>query len=477
MDDYESLDATGLAALVRQGKATPRELVDEALARIEARNPALNAVVFVAADEARRAAEGPLPDGPFKGAPFLIKDLHTPVTGWPMSNGSRFGGRPIMGEDDDYVARCRAAGLILIGKTNTPEYGIGGTTEGQALGTCRSPWNTDHSSGGSSGGAGAAVAARILPMAHATDGLGSIRIPAACCGLVGMKPTRERTPSWRRRLIVNANTIGHVVSRSVRDSAAMLDWTGAPRANTPFAQPPQARPYTEEITIKPGRLKIVWSAQTPSGVEVHPDVAHVLEETVAMLAGLGHDVFERAIAMDWRAFYRAINIAGAGDFAKNMRREIEDVGAEPAEGDLEPMTKAIWAAAKRVTAEEAYEAAATAKALCWSITEQWRDFDVFLCPVMITPPPEIGFLDPKTVAPKELNKRQGRVFGFTPPFNFTGQPSLSLPLGMSRTGLPIGMMFTGRYADEATLYRLAAQLEAHAPWADRRPAMLSAQAA
>ncbi|MBI1188806.1 MAG: amidase, partial [Alphaproteobacteria bacterium] len=463
-------------ALVRQGKATPRELVEEALTRIASRNPPLNAVVHVAPEEARRVSEGPLPEGPFRGVPFLIKDLHAPVRGWPMSNGSRFGASRVMDEDDEYVARCRAAGLVILGKTNTPEYGIGGTTEGQALGTCRSPWNTNHSSGGSSGGAAAAVAARITPMAHATDGLGSIRIPAACCGLVGMKPTRDRTPSWRRRIIVNANTIGHVVSRSVRDSAAMLDWMGAARSEAPFALPGQARPYTDEIAEKPGRLKIAWSAQTPSGVDLHPDVEKTLEETGAMLTSLGHDVFERAIEMDWRAFYRAINAAGAGDFAKNMQREIEDVGAEPGEGDLEPMTRAIWASSKRLSAGEAFDAAATAKALCWAITEQWRDFDVFLCPVMITPPPELGFLDPKTVPPKELNKRQGRVFGFTPPFNFTGQPSVSLPLGMSKAGLPIGMMFTGRYADEATLFRLAAQLEAHAPWGERRPSLI-AQAA
>jgi amidase len=180
--------------------------------------------------------------------------------------------------------------------------------------------------------------------------------------------------------------------------------------------------------------------------------------------------------MDWRAFYRAINLAGAGEFAKNLQREIDDVGAEPGESDIEPMTRAIWESAKRTTAAQAYEGAAAAKAMCWRITEQWADFDVFLCPVMITPPPEIGLLDPKTVPPKELNKRQGRVFGFTPPFNFTGQPSLSLPLGMSKTGLPIGMMFTGRYADEATLYRLAAQLESAAPWAERTPPLLSAAA-
>ncbi|MGE0047223.1 MAG: amidase [Hyphomonadaceae bacterium] len=468
MQDYDRQDAIGLAELVAQKKATPRELVDEAIARIEAVNPIINAVVYLAAVEARRVSEGPLPDGPFKGVPFMIKDLFYPVRGWPMSNGSNLSKGRISEEDAEYVARCREAGLVLLGKTNTPEYGIGGTTEGAALGDCRNPWNPAYSSGGSSGGAAAAVAAGILPMAHATDGLGSIRIPASNCGLVGMKPTRDRNPSWRKRITYNANTVGHVVSRTVRDSAAMLDFTGRPHVNAPFASPAKERPYAEEIKTKPGRLKIAFSGETPSGVEMHPDVARTLEETVSLLRAEGHDVFERPLEMDWRAFYRAINTAGAGDFAKNCAREIAEIGREPGEHDYEPVTRAIWEASKRATAQQVYEAGTTAKEMCWRLTEQWADFDIFLSPVMITPPPRLGFLDPKTVDPREHNKRQGKTFGYTPPMNFTGQPAVSLPLGMSSEGLPIGMMFAGRYADEATLFRLAAQLEAAAPWSERR---------
>jgi amidase len=279
-----------------------------------------------------------------------------------------------------------------------------------------------------------------------------------------MKPTRDRNPSWRERIIFNGNVCSHVVARSVRDSAAMLDWTGRPEPNAPFAHPAKERPYTEEIAAKPGALRIAWSGATPSGADMHPDVARVLLETVSLLERLGHETIERPIDMDWRAFYRAINVAGAGDFSKNIAREIALNGCEPGEDDFEPITRALWRSSKAVSAEQAYEAATTAKELCWRITEQWAEFDVFLSPVMITPPPKIGYLDPKTLDPKEHNRRQAATFGYTPPFNFTGQPSMSLPLGQSRDGLPIGMMFTGRYADEATLFQLAAQIEAAAGW-------------
>jgi amidase len=248
----------------------------------------------------------------------------------------------------------------------------------------------------------------------------------------------------------------------------MLDWTGWPQEGEPFAAPAKERPYTEEVAESPGALRIAWSGQAPSGIELGADVAQVLLETVDLVHGLGHETIERPLEMDWRAFYRAINTAGAGDFAKGVAREIALVGREPAERDFEPITRALWEGSKRVSAEQAYEAASTAKELCWRLVEQWADFDVFLSPVMITPPPKLGFLDPKTLDPKEHNKRQRETFGFTPPANFTGQPSISLPLGMSGDGLPIGMMFTGRYADEATLFRLAAQIEAAQPWAQRR---------
>ncbi|HEX7775540.1 MAG TPA: amidase family protein, partial [Parvibaculum sp.] len=241
--DYAKYDGLGLAGLVKKGEVTPLELVDAAIERAEKHNPALNAIVYKAYDEARGAAKGKLPDGPFKGVPFLIKDLGTKVKGWPRTSGSRFVGDVVDDSDSLLTTRFRDAGVIPFGKTNTPEYGITGTTESAFLGPCRSPWNTNHIAGGSSGGAASATAAGIVPLAHASDGLGSIRIPAACCGLVGMKVTRDRNPQgpddYDRAI---GFSVDHVVSRTVRDSAAMLDAIGYPEPASPYAPPPKARP-------------------------------------------------------------------------------------------------------------------------------------------------------------------------------------------------------------------------------------------
>ncbi len=246
--DYSDYDGLGLAELVARGDVSPAELVEEAIERIDRHNPALNAVVYDARDEARRVASGELPDGPFRGVPFLIKDLGCDVAGMPQTSGSRFLKDIVSESDGELTRRYRAAGVVILGKTNTPELGITGTTESAQLGPCRSPWNTDHITGGSSGGAAAATAAGIAPLAHASDGLGSIRIPAACCGLFGLKTTRERNPAGPKDA---ARAIGfavdHVVSRSVRDSAAMLDCTGYPEPASPYAPPPKLRPYMEEI--------------------------------------------------------------------------------------------------------------------------------------------------------------------------------------------------------------------------------------
>src|SRR5579862_4553154 len=271
--EYDRHDATGLAQLVRRRDVTPLELVDEAIARIERHNPKLNAVVYKAFDEARMTAKGPLPDGPFKGVPFLIKDISLPVKGWPMTNGSAYLRDHVSTHDAKLVRRYRQAGVVLLGKTNTPEFGIPGTTEGRHLGICRNPWNPDRSAGGSSGGAASAVASGMVPMAHGSDGLGSIRIPAAQCGLVGMKPTQWRNPggpddSSRAHGLV----VDHVLTRSVRDSAAMLDWTGWPEDDAPYAPLVKVRPYVEEIETSPGRLRIAFCSENPSNTPLHPDV-------------------------------------------------------------------------------------------------------------------------------------------------------------------------------------------------------------
>ena len=470
MDDYSNYDGLGLADLVARKEVSPAELVEAAIERVERHNPSLNAVVYKGYEDARKAAQGPLPDGPFKGVPFLIKDLGMPVAGWPRSSGSRFAQHMVDQADGGLTRRYREAGVIPLGKTNTPEYGITGTTEGALLGPCRNPWNPAHISGGSSGGSASAVAAGIVPMAHASDGLGSIRIPAACCGLVGLKVTRDRNlnlPDGTDYAI--GFVVDHVVTRTVRDSAAMLDATGRPEIDDPYPAPPKARPYMEEIEQSPGRLRIAWSSETASGRPIDPEIQAALERTAALLQGLGHEVVEQGMGIDYRALYTARGPVSGANFAAMMGRLIDEIGREPEPHELEPLTWAALKGGRKVTGEQALRGMQELRMLNRQTLTFFNDWDIYLSPVLGTPVPEVGFIDPVALEPRELNRRQGQVFPFTPPFNFSGQPSLSLPLEMSANGLPVGMMFTARYADEATLFRLAAQLEKEAPWQGRRP--------
>jgi amidase len=470
MDDYSNYDGLGLADLVARKEVSPAELVEAAIERVERHNPSLNAVVYKGYEDARKAAQGPLPDGPFKGVPFLIKDLGMPVAGWPRSSGSRFAQHMVDQADGGLTRRYREAGVIPLGKTNTPEYGITGTTEGALLGPCRNPWNPAHISGGSSGGSASAVAAGIVPMAHASDGLGSIRIPAACCGLVGLKVTRDRNlnlPDGTDYAI--GFVVDHVVTRTVRDSAAMLDATGRPEIDDPYPAPPKARPYMEEIEQSPGRLRIAWSSETASGRPIDPEIQAALERTAALLLGLGHEVVEQGMGIDYRALYTARGPVSGANFAAMMGRLIDEIGREPEPHELEPLTWAALKGGRKVTGEQALRGMQELRMLNRQTLTFFNDWDIYLSPVLGTPVPEVGFIDPVALEPRELNRRQGQVFPFTPPFNFSGQPSLSLPLEMSASGLPVGMMFTARYADEATLFRLAAQLEKEAPWQGRRP--------
>ena len=470
MDEYSNFDGVGLAELVSKREASPAELTEAAIARIEQHNPILNAVVFKGYEDARKAAAGNLPDGPFKGVPFLIKDLAMPVAGWPRSSGSRYTRGFVDTHDGGLTARYRASGAVLLGKSNTPEYGITGTTESGALGPCRNPWNPAHISGGSSGGAASAVAAGIVPLAHASDGLGSIRIPAACCGLVGLKVTRDRNPNLPDGYdYAFGNVVDHVVTRTVRDSAVMLDATGYAEPNAPYSAPAKDRPYADEIQRSPGKLRIAFSSETPNGRPIDPEIQSALERTAALLKALGHEVIERGLNIDYRALYASRGPASAGNFAAGMARLADELGREPEPEELEPLTWAILKAGKRQTGADVMRSLQETRMLNYKTLAAFADIDVYLCPVLGQPVPEIGYIDPNTVEPRELNKRQGRLYPFTPPFNFSGQPSMSLPLEMDTKGLPIGMMFTSKYADEATLFRLAAQLEKEAPWAGRKP--------
>jgi amidase len=467
--DYASHDAMGLAALVRDKQVTPLELLDAAIARIERHNGVLNAVVHKAYDEARATAAGALPNGPFKGVPFLIKDLGQRVAGWPRTSGSRFAAIAADADDSELVKRYRAAGVVLVGKTNTPEFGIPGVTTSAKLGPCRNPWNPDHISGGSSGGAASAVAAGMVPIAHASDGLGSIRIPAACCGLVGMKTTRDRNPNGYEdtdRAI--GFSVDHIVSRSVRDSAAMLDATGDPQPASPYAPAPKSGAFLDEVSKSPGKMRIAFSSETPTGNPVDPEVRAALEQTAATLKALGHDVREEGLGIDYRALYRAQGAVSAASFAASMKRWIERIGREPGD-DIEGLARRLYERGKEMSGQDAMWAWQQLRLMNRQILARFETWDVWLTPVMCTPAPRVDHLDTLMDDLREFDRRQAASFGFTPPFNITGQPSLSLPLAQSAGGLPIGMMFTAKYGDEASLYRLAGQLEKEMLWAARTP--------
>ncbi len=471
MRDYADYDGLGLAGLVRKGEVTARELTDAAIERIERHNPKLNAVVFKAYDEARGIASGQLPEGPFKGVPFLIKDLGVRVKNWPRTSASKFAKIEADAEDSTLITRYRQAGVVLVGKTNTPEFGIPGVTTSALLGPCRNPWNTDHISGGSSGGAASAVAAGIVPLAHASDGLGSIRIPAACCGLVGLKTTRDRNPNG----VHDADraigfSVDHVVARTVRDSAAMLDATGYPEPGSPFAWPAKERPYLDDVSRAPGKLRIAWSSETPTGNPVDTEVRAALERTAETLKGLGHDVREEGLGIDYRALYHAQGIVSAANFSAGMKRWIEIKGREPG-GDIEGLARRLYERGQAMTGQEAMWAWQQLRLMNRKILARFEQWDVWLSPVMCTPPPRVEYLDTLMDDLREFDKRQAATFGFTPPFNMTGQPSMSLPLAQSASSLPIGMMFTAKYADEATLFRLAGLLEKEMPWKERKPAV------
>ncbi len=471
-DDYPDYDGLGLAKLIADKEVSPKEVVEAAIDRIEKHNPALNAVVWKGYEDALEQAEEPVGDGPFAGVPFLIKDLDAAVGGWPRSSGSKYMMGEVPAEDSELVARYREAGLVFLGKTNTPEFGITGTTESAALGPCRNPWNTDHSSGGSSGGAASAVASGMVPLAHASDGLGSIRIPAACCGLVGMKTTRDRTPlAPNYRESSHGFVVQHVVSRSVRDSAAILDATDYADPALPSARPRKARPFMQELRVAPGPLKIAVSTATPTGKPVHEDVQKVFDKTCKLLEAQGHWVEPYDLDIDWRSFFGHQTIKSGANFRAEMLRRVAAKGREPEEHELEPLTWLGYKGVAGLPIELVAEATRALADMSADILRKLGRYDVYLTPVMTAPPAPIGHIDPVNLDPKEVSKRQGKLYPYTAQFNITGQPSLSLPMGMSSDGLPIGMQFTARYADEATLFRLAAQLEEANPWIGRRPAL------
>lgn len=470
--DYSAYDGLGLADLVRKGEVSARELTDIAIEKIEALNPSLNAVNHMAVDMARAQANAPTA-GPFSGVPFLLKDLFLRAKGMPRTDGTRFSSPDPDTEDDLLTQRFREAGLVFLGKTNTPEYGITGTTEGQKLGPCRNPWNTDHISGGSSGGSASAVAAGIVPVAHASDGLGSIRGPAGCCGIVGLKTSRGRVPLGARhdRELTAGYSVHFVVSRSVRDTAAMLDATAIPDPSDPIQKPTPEAPgaFLAATQSPPRKLRIAFSSESPFGLPIDPEIRAALEDTAKHLEALGHIVEERGLGINYIDLWVASQAVLGAHLAGAMTERIEAMGRDPKPDELERLTWRNWEAGKQKTAEEIGKGRRTLTACVREILGFFETYDVYLTPTLATLPPKIGVIDPVNKAPEEVDMKQAETFFFPPPFNMSGQPGISLPLAHSKSGLPIGMLFHAAYGDEKTLLSLAAQLEASRPWKDRKP--------
>lgn len=465
-DDFAFLDATAQAGLVRRKEVAPIELVDGVIERIERLNPRLNAVVTTMYDEARRIARGSLRAGPFSGVPFLLKDSLASYAGARMTSGSRLLRERIAGHDSELVTRLKRAGLIVLGKTNCAEFGLLPTTEPQLFGATRNPWNPHCTPGGSSGGSAAAVAAGMVEMAHGSDGGGSIRIPASCCGVFGLKPTRARNPLGPDHGDVRSGlVVEHALTRSVRDSAALLDATSGPDLGDPYYAPSPQRPFLREVGADPGRLRIAFTAQTIA--PVHGDCASALLDAATLCGELGHEVTEAQPRIDYQLAAQSFTTLWTAGCAATIDGIVRSRGKSVGADDVEPLTWALYEMGRRVSASDYQLAIAALQALSRNIARFFTAYDVWLTPVLAEPPPVLGGFDAPPDDPLAAFRRAWAFAPITGICNFTGQPAMSVPLYWNTQGLPIGSHFAGRFGDEATLFRLAAQLEQAQPWAGR----------
>jgi amidase len=470
ISDYADYDALGLADLVRRREVTPQELADEAIARIERHNGALNAVIFTAYDEARERA-GSLPDGPFKGVPFLLKDILGDMAGWPTTQGSAFMKDYRAPVNSELTNRFLAAGLNPLGKTNVPEIGTMPVSEPRVYGPARNPWNTDHTPGGSSGGSAACVAAGIVPVAHANDGGGSIRIPASSCGLVGLKPTRMRNPCGPVLGDVMAGLVEeHIVSRTVRDTAAMLDATAGPDTGAPYSAPATASSWQEESRRDPGRLKIALSTKNMrTGGAYHPECEAAVKAAAKLCQELGHEVIEAAPPIDAALFSEAFTDMWIAHASAALDGFAIMAGKALNSEEFEPFTWALYEAGKQVNAPRYIMARTFVQIAGREVGRFFEGFDLHLAPTIAEPPARIGRFNTSTDNIEDVFGALETYVVDTPLYNATGQPSISLPLHWTRDGLPVGVMFTGRFGEDATVLRLAGQIERAAPWHNRRP--------
>jgi amidase len=480
MIDPTDFDAVALAEQIRRGERQPSGVVDDAIARIEALNPALNAVISERFEAARAEAAGNLPDGPFRGVPILLKDLGGAMAGEPQHQGSRVLKRhDVRATEDSYlVARLRRAGFVVLGRTNTPEIGSAPVTEPLAYGPTRNPWNTDHTPGGSSGGSAAAVASGMVPLAHASDGGGSIRIPASCCGLFGLKPSRGRISrgpqegeGWG-----GASTDG-CVSRTVRDTAAYLDVVAGPEPGDPYTAPPPSQSFSEAVGVDPGRLRVGVLDHRPDGKPVDPWCAAAVAELADVLTDLGHQVetaAPAALSEDevGRHYMSLIAVASARATEEWTKLEGRELGAD----DVELVNLIYRSMGAKVSGSQYLadlrwlHSWSRRVARFWTPVADGGDgFDVLLTPTLSRPPLRIGELTPDPADPGAAMMATGEWVAFTPAFNITGQPAMSIPVSWTPENLPVGAQLVGPAFGEELLLGLASQLESTLQWTERRP--------
>ncbi|MBW2633238.1 MAG: amidase [Deltaproteobacteria bacterium] len=498
--EYQELDGMGLAELVRNGEVSTQEVCEEAVRCAEELNPSLNAIITPMYDLVERQIKEIPGDGPFTGVPMLLKDTHHAYKGTPMSQGCEALKGIVSDHDAEIVRRFKKAGLVVIGKTNTPEFKLGYTTEPKAFGPTLNPWDTDYSCGGSSGGSAAAVAARMVPFGSATDEGGSIRVPAAYCGLFGLKPSRGRNPvgpdfknEW------NGMSHSHVVTRSVRDSAAMLDAVAGPEPGSPYAAPLPKKPFLMEVGQPPSRFRIAYSLKQVYGKEIHPDCRKAVEETVSLLKDLGHQVEEVSPDLDETEVFINEVVIMAGHVAAKLE-EIKTVFNRPVnKNTIQLQNLALGAIGRKLNVVDFIRAKESWRVAGAAMDKLLTDYDLYLTPTLGQPPIKVGSLEPSVKDRRAMNLLVSAAGGLllgnrnrlksiiselidaivapqmplTHIANVTGQPAMSVPVYWNNNNLPIGVHFIGRYADEASLFQLAGQLEEARPWFDRKPPLIS----
>lgn len=486
--EYESFDGIGLANLVKNGVISPVELLNSAIERIENCNPALNAVIYKMYDEAQASVKKNIPNGTFQGVPFLLKDLITDYAGTPLHFGSHFADGWISPFDSELVQRMKKAGLIILGKTNTPEFGLSPVTEPALFGPTKNPWDLTRSPGGSSGGSAAAVAAGMVPMAHGGDGAGSIRIPAAFCGLFGLKPSRGRTPTGPAVMrIWQGMVVEHAITRTVRDSAAMLDATCGPELGSPISLPTPEVSFLQTLETPVRKLRIAVSDEPLFPSETDPEYKDAIKKAAKLCESLGHHVEIAAPKFNYDDVLVAFMIVIAADTAANIKVLANAMKRKADYAELETATAVLCEVGDHFSAKDFVWASHVLDMAGRMFAEFFTRYDILLTPTMPAAPPKIGefkpakweknlleFLRHVPYGPllrkltKEVARKNFAFTPFTPLFNITGQPAMSVPLYWDRQGLPIGIHFAGRYADEATLFQLARQLEQAQPWDQKR---------